>query len=99
MKFDAIDHSLNKWSAERKIPLMVTYKDEEVRSFELVGSESGRLFQVWLDVMDDQDGIRIHAWDRVKWRVMIESNFFEIEENLDRIVEMIRVSEKGAKGL
>jgi hypothetical protein len=54
------DDELRAWADDHQLPLFTEYKDEPVRSFQIVGS-TGSECQIWLD----QDG-SVHVWDYKK---------------------------------
>jgi hypothetical protein len=60
MTFDDIDPVIEPWSAERQVHLFRRYRDDEVRSWEIVGA-SGQRSQIWIEI--DERGLRVHVWD------------------------------------
>jgi hypothetical protein len=66
MSYEAIDAPLARWAADHRLHVGTKYRDEEVRSIDIV-SQKGRRYQLWIDPPRD-GGIAIHAWDYKKRR-------------------------------
>ena len=61
MNYNEIDPIIKEWASKNKFLIYNKYKDEEVRSVNVVSSE-GRTFQIWIDPPLN-DKILVHAWD------------------------------------
>lgn len=62
-----IDEVLIEWSRKRQLPLQRKFKEEDVRSFEIVDTQ-GRRYQIWIDEPDLEGSIGVHVWDYGKRR-------------------------------
>jgi hypothetical protein len=60
MNISAVDGILEAWSKRQEIPLQTSYRDENVRSFEFVGS-NGVQFQIWIEPPAMDGSTIVHA--------------------------------------
>lgn len=67
MSYESIDPTITAWAAKHTLHLYTTYRDEEVRSVDLVGS-NGRKCQLWIDAPDQSGTVQVHVWDHKKRR-------------------------------
>lgn len=67
MGYEKIDGILNQWAKKHNLPLYKTYKDEQVRSFEVVNTQ-GKRFQIWIDLPSPKNEVGVHVWDYKKKR-------------------------------
>lgn len=84
--FAELDPILEDWSRERRIPLSTEYKDEEVRSFQLVDQTGGQ-YQIWIDV---ERGLTVSVWDFGKKRHDFSADLGSLRERLDDALNLAR---------
>jgi len=82
MSYESIDPAVTAWAAKYGLHLYTTYRDEEVRSVDLVGSD-GRKCQVWIDAPDQSGHVQVHVWDYKKRR----ENYKTTTADLPRALE------------
>lgn len=83
MTYATIDEPLKRWVADHRLQLSTAYRDEEVRSIEIVSPE-GRRFQMWLD-LPRAGCVGVHLWDYKKRRVDLEVPHNEVVKALDSL--------------
>ena len=83
--YEPWDPVLKEWSARNKIPLQTRYREEEVRSFTLVGPDGSRVCQIWLEL----DPLQVKAWD-LKERSQTFEAETSLESALDQALETAR---------
>lgn len=75
MSFRKVDNILNEWASRHSLTLFTKYREEEVRSVELV-SPSCKRFQLWVDPPVGES-VMVHIWDfkkrRMDWSVSIST--------------------------
>ena len=76
MGYESMDALIGEWTRENGLHLATSYKDEEVRSVEVVG-ESGRGCQIWIDAPDSRHLVGVHVWDYKQRR-----RDFEVDKSL-----------------
>jgi hypothetical protein len=77
------DPAITAWAAKHTLHLYTTYRDEEVRSVELVGSD-GRKCQLWIDAPDQSGNVQVHAWDYKKRREDCKGTVADLPRCLDQ---------------
>ncbi len=82
MSYEKIDNILKNWADTRNLYIYKIYKEEEVRSIEIVGNKNGR-YQLWLDAPDEKGQVCIHIWDYKKRK----KDFFTQEKELFESLE------------
>jgi hypothetical protein len=83
--FGAIDPILIAWSQQRHVSLSLHHRDEEVRSFELVGIH-GRS-QIWIET----DGeLTVHVWDYGRRRHTLRADHDSLAVRLDEALAVAR---------
>jgi len=78
--FVHVDPILKRWSQRRGVPLSTRYRDEEVRSFQLIGPANERA-QIWVEV--DATKVSVHVWDYKKRRETLATDVEGLESSLD----------------
>ncbi|HEY0048628.1 MAG TPA: hypothetical protein VGB68_05040, partial [Pyrinomonadaceae bacterium] len=81
-RYETIDSILNNWANKRNLHLYKNYKDEEVRSFEIVNTQGDR-YQIWVDAPDEKGQIGIYVWDYKKRRKDFIAQEVELFEKLE----------------
>lgn len=81
LSYAEIDPVLFAWAKKHRLGVFTSFKDEEVRSVEVV-SEVGDRYQIWVDIPSNGT-VSIHTWDlkrrRRDWTVAIAN----LEKSLD----------------
>ena len=90
MSFSTIDPRLNEWVARRGLHLYTSYKDEPVRSLEIVNS-AGKKAQLWIDPEDPSGRVHVHVWDYSHRRRDLEGELLDIDKLLE---EAFRLAEE-----
>ena len=85
MNFALIDAPIRSWATRNRLPLSTKYQDEEVRSFELVGT-SGRA-QIWIETNGD---VTVHVWDYRKRKQSFQCDAASVEAALDQALQVVR---------
>jgi len=62
MAYESADPIITTWATRHVLQIHTTYRDEEVRSVDLVGS-NGRKCQLWIDAPDQSGNVPVHLWD------------------------------------
>jgi hypothetical protein len=83
MIYSSIDPVLKTWARQRSIPLFTEYRDESIRSFEVVGKYTNLQFQIWVDPPDVTGRTVVHAWVRRHWQVAHHTTVFDLVSALD----------------
>jgi hypothetical protein len=86
--YSPIDPTLYSWALKHKLHIFTIYKDEVVRSVEIV-SHSAKRYQIWVDALNENDEVCIHAWDYKKKRTDIKSSLSELNERLEEIYSIV----------
>ncbi len=88
MSFQAVDSILGTWARKHGLSIATVYRDEEVRSIELVDRRGDR-YQIWIDPPDALGLVGIHAWDFRHLKTHVQSSVPELESNLDGVRETV----------
>lgn len=83
MSYQMLDPILERWAKKRSLHVHTNYKDEEVRSIDIV-SPAGKRFQLWLDKPEDDEHTVIHIWDYRKRRSDFDADLSNLESQLER---------------
>ncbi len=62
MGYELVDQVLERWSAAHKLQVSTAYKDEPVRSIQMVGVKHSRV-QIWVDPVSPAGIVSVHLWD------------------------------------
>jgi hypothetical protein len=84
--FAQLDPIIRQWSSDRQVPLFTRYKDEDVRSFRIVGS-SGTECQIWIEV---GERVTVSVWDYGKRRQDLEADAASLRARLDEALSIAR---------
>jgi hypothetical protein len=84
MNYESTDSAITAWAAKHKLHLYTTYRDEEVRSVDLVGS-NGRKCQLWIDAPDQNKNIQVHLWDYKKRRENSKTTVTDLAQCLEKV--------------
>jgi len=84
MAHGAIDGLLNDWADANRLQVSTDYRDEEVRSLDLV-SRKGKRYQIWLDA--PRNGrVGVHVWNYKERRVDLDIAQTELIAALDTVL-------------
>ena len=89
MSFEIVDPKLEKWASSRGLHIYSEYRDEEVRSIDVV-SPTGKRFQIWLDPPASDGRTIVHVWDYRRRRKSIASDLRNLESQLERAYCLIQ---------
>lgn len=62
MSYESIDDVVEAWARDEGLWISREFKDEEVRSAQLV-SETGGKVQIWIDPPTEEGMVGVHVWD------------------------------------
>jgi hypothetical protein len=62
ISYEAVDPILQPWSAAHTIHVFTEYKDEPVRTMDIV-SDNGSKIQIWIDPPTSDSLVSVHVWD------------------------------------
>lgn len=62
MGYEEIDDVINQWASHRNLPFYMSYKEGDVRSFE-IADQSGNRYQMWIDKPLESGKIEVHIWN------------------------------------
>jgi hypothetical protein len=65
MNYESIDPIISVWATKHNLHIYTTYRDEEVRSVDLIGSND-RKCQLWIEAPDQSGNVQVHIWDYKK---------------------------------
>lgn len=83
MSYESIERIISAWAIKHALHVYTTYRDEEVRSVELV-SPNGRKCQLWVDAPDQSGNIQVHVWDYKKRRIDRTSSAADLNSCLEQ---------------
>src|SRR4051812_8460562 len=83
MSYESIDPIISTWATKHRLHLYTTYRDEEVRSVDFIGS-NGRKCQLWIDVPDQSGTIQVHVWYYKKRREVCKTTVDDLSQCLER---------------
>jgi len=89
MSYRKIDPIINDWACEKKLQVFTFYKDYEVRSIDLVDA-TGNRYQIWIEELDNEEKIGIHAWDYNKKKYDCFTTVPELHKCLDEIYQIVK---------
>jgi hypothetical protein len=85
VKYDLIDPELYAWAAKHGLQIFTGYKDEEVRSTDVVGS-AGKKCQIWID-QPDKGTFLVNIWNykkkRAKRITQLQASKIDIRDKLE----------------
>lgn len=89
MAYETIDSIIYPWAQKHSLHIDTNYKDDEVRSIEIIRSE-GRRFQIWIDPPLGAQ-IHIHAWNykaiTKAWKIEINN----LESTLEEVLQTVKL--------
>jgi len=89
MNVAPIDAEISRWAHQRGLTVATGYKDEEVRSVQLV-DERGRRYQIWVEDLGNGQ-YRAVAWDYSKRRSEHDSYPAGFLDALEAAYQQVRV--------
>lgn len=88
MSYSAIDPIIQKWTQQHGLSLFTEYKDSEVRSVDIAGS-NGQKFQIWIDRPKGVQ-VSVHAWDYKKRRQDWNATTTDLDNFLEEAIKTVR---------
>jgi hypothetical protein len=83
MNYESIDPIITAWAARHTLHVYTTYRDEEVRSVDLVGSD-GYKCQLWIEAPDQSGSAKVHIWDYKKRREDFRTTYADLDRRLEQ---------------
>lgn len=62
MSYELVDEVLEPWSSAHRLHVYTEYKDEPVRSMDMVGSKGSKV-QIWIDPVSADGIVSVQIWD------------------------------------
>ena len=62
MGYELVDQVLEPWSSARHLHIYSEYKNESVRSIDIVGHNDSKV-QIWIDPPSADGIVKVHLWD------------------------------------
>lgn len=62
MSYESIDQIITAWASKHDLHIYTTCRDDEVRSVDLIGSNSHKC-QLWIDAPNENGKVEVHVWD------------------------------------
>lgn len=87
MSYEVIDGVVRQWVTEHGLFLDTRYREEEVRSIQIVSAHGDR-FQIWIDRPRDST-VPVHGWDYKRRRIDVESTPATLSSALDLVHQTI----------
>ena len=82
MNYTVIDPIINTWADSHGLHIQNVFKDTEVRSIDIVGSQ-GKRIQLWIDEPDKVGNTTIHIWDMKKRSKDFVASKFSLRDKLE----------------
>jgi predicted SAM-dependent methyltransferase len=84
MKYADIDKVLTPWSKRHGLHVFTKYRDEEVRSIDVVDDAGGR-YQIWISEAENSGRAKVSAWNYKDKKKTVESSFLDLEQALEEL--------------
>ncbi|MCG8435171.1 MAG: hypothetical protein MJA83_14180 [Gammaproteobacteria bacterium] len=88
MKYTEIDRTLNSFARSTGLQVKKIYKDEEIRSFDVIDDQATR-YQIWLEIPENQQTISVCAWDLKKNRIEYTATKANLGEQLEAAYQAV----------
>lgn len=88
MTFANVDPIIASWAAKHGLHMYTRYRDDEVRSVNLVDNK-GQKFQIWIEELPD-GRFRAVGWDYKKRRYESESDAVNFDAALEKLLAVVR---------
>lgn len=89
MSYQILDPVLEMWAKKHDLHMYKMYKDEEVRSIDIV-SPSGKRFQLWIDKPGSNSETSVYVWDYRRRKVDFDADIRNLESQLERAYSEIK---------
>ncbi len=93
MSYKLVDPIIFNWARKHSLHVFTSYKDEEVRSIDIV-SKKGQRFQICVDQPLDHN-INVHAWNykniKKEWSVEINNLNSTLEEAFESVIDWMKI--------
>jgi hypothetical protein len=90
MSYAIIDPILIPWVSKKGLKLFTSFKDEEVRSTEVV-DQRGNRYQIWVEPADSSGQYPVYAWDYKKRKSQFIGPLKDLEHNLEKAYSEVQM--------
>lgn len=91
MNYQLIDPIIFQWAQSHSFRISTSYKDEEVRSIDIINAK-GERFQVWFDI-PTKHHVGIHVWNYKKKKESLKKewlvNIVDLESILTEVFKIV----------
>ena len=87
MNYEKVDSVLNLWAKKNNIYFYSQYKDEEVRSCDIVDLNFNK-YQLWIEEPKNKN-IKIYIWDYKKRKQKFTTDINSLEKELNKALQNI----------
>ena len=84
MNYAEIDKVLTPWSKRHGLHVFTKYRDEEVRSIDVV-DDAGDRYQIWISESANSGTAKVSAWNYKDKKKTVESSFPDLEQALEEL--------------
>ena len=82
MSYELVDQVLEPWSSAHRLHFYTEYKDEPVRSMDMVGGNGSKV-QIWIDPVSNNGIVSVHLWDYGSRRRHLSGPVADLSKLLD----------------
>jgi hypothetical protein len=82
MSYELVDKVLGPWSSAHELHVYTEYKDEPVRSMNMVGGKGSKV-QLWIDPASSDGIVSVHLWDYGIRRYQLTGPVVDLNKLLD----------------
>jgi hypothetical protein len=82
MSYELVDQILEPWSSAHQLRVATEYKDEPVRSMDMVGGKDSKV-QIWIDPVSPDGIVSVHLWDYHSRRKQLSGPVVDLHKLLD----------------
>ncbi len=82
MSYELVDQILKPWSSAHQLHVYTEYKDEAVRSMDMVGDKDSKV-QIWIDPVSPDGVVSVHLWDYHRRRKQLSGPVVDLNKLLD----------------
>jgi len=87
MGYELVDQVLEPWSSAHKLQVSSEYKNEPVRSIQMVGLKHSRV-QIWVDPISPTGIVSVHLWDYHSRRKEFSGRLVDLKTLLDEAYQL-----------
>jgi hypothetical protein len=86
MSYERVDQILGPWSSAHQLHVYTEYKDEPVRSMDMVGRNDAKV-QIWIDPVSPDGIVSVQLWDYRSRRNQLSGPVVDLNRLLDAAYE------------